>query len=293
VVQDLVPYIKDPAQSEWVHTISKQENQAAYQGLCHEGKVSVSALVSHAIDSIQLPLNDFLNVVPFLKPRFYTISSSCKAHPHSIHSTIGVTRHMLPNGTQFHGVCSSYLSGLAVGSSCRVFLRSSSFKLPHDMSTPIIMIGPGTGIAPMRALLQERALQRSHLAHGAVAGPNTLYFGCRRRDEDYIYADELAGYEQSGVLDRLLLAFSRETSEKVYVQTLMRVPENAAAIVRDLERGAYVYVCGATAMGADVHEALIDIWSTSKGNNYTFIDILSISAADDNYYCSLQTPFQL
>jgi len=126
------------------------------------------------------------------------------------------------------------------------------------------MFGPGTGIAPMRALLQERAVQRES-AGAAACGTNALYFGCRRRDEDFIYEDELRGFESSGVLTALHLAFSREGERKVYVQTLMREPSNAADILRDLDLGGYIFVCGATAMGADVHAALNDIWATGKG----------------------------
>jgi NADPH-ferrihemoprotein reductase len=121
------------------------------------------------------------------------------------------------------------------------------------------MIGPGTGIAPMRALLQDRQWQGQQYQGAGVAGKNTLYFGCQRRDTDYIYREELEAFVSSKVLSNLHLAFSRETEQKVYVQHLLREVDNARDIVTDLDQGGYVYVCGGTKMGSDVMEALVDV----------------------------------
>jgi NADPH-ferrihemoprotein reductase len=263
-VARFLPYVADPKQHEWLETLVSKENRHSFPDFVYNNGVSITSLLTNELSSCKIPLSDFLNIVPFLQPRFYTISSSSVAHPNAIHATVSVTQDTKVSGKVVQGVCSTYLAGIPPGSSCRVYLRPSSFKLPADVGKPIIMIGPGTGIAPMRAILQERAMQRSQ-AGLAVCGTNTLYFGCRRRDEDFIYEDELRGYERNGVLDTLHLAFSREGSAKVYVQNLMRQPENAQAIVKDLELGGHVYVCGATAMGSDVLSALTDIWSSIKG----------------------------
>ena len=130
------------------------------------------------------------------------------------------------------------------------------------------MIGPGTGIAPMRALLQEREFQHKKVLQTATGASSTmknvLYFGCKKSTEDFIYADELKAFETSGTLTKLHLAFSRESTEKVYVQHLIKKPENAESFVADLESGAYVYVCGATKMGEDVLKAIQDILQTYK-----------------------------
>ena len=164
------------------------------------------------------------------------------------------------------GLCSNFLKRLInTGSqTCNMFVRESSFRLPKSLTTPIVMIGPGSGIDPMRALLQERLyLAKKNNQKDVV---NVLYFGCRSREVDYLYKDELMAAESDGSLSSLQLAFSREQIEKVYVQDLMKRPENASALCKlVLEEGAYVYVCGATGMGQSVHEAFAHIFSTEKG----------------------------
>ena len=165
----------------------------------------------------------------------------------------------MSQGRIYNGVCSSFLSQtvahrelegaapISEGSKCRVFVRESTFRLPPDAATPILMIGPGTGVAPMRAMLQERAWQKTQ---GADVGSNVLYFGCKNRDQDFIYKEDLEAFKADGTLDKLRLAFSREGPSKVYVQHLLR--EDAAEVWDLLQRGAYVYVCGGTHMGTDL-----------------------------------------
>jgi NADPH-ferrihemoprotein reductase len=122
------------------------------------------------------------------------------------------------------------------------------------------MIGPGTGIAPMRALIQERNFQANKLSTSTT---NILYFGCRNRNVDYIYRDELEKYLSSGVLTKLLLAFSRENTEKTYVQHLISRDDNASSLLDMLNQGAYFYICGGTAMGHDVHKAIVHLLEES------------------------------
>lgn len=142
-------------------------------------------------------------------------------------------------------------------------MRASTFRLPKNPLTPIILIGPGTGIAPMRAFLHERAKQKED---GIEVGQSIMYFGCRRRDEDFIYKDELERFQESGVLSELHLAFSREQEKKVYVQHLL--VQNGQAtwdLIRDHD--AYIYVCGATSMGNDVHKVLHEIIEKFSGQS--------------------------
>jgi sulfite reductase (NADPH) flavoprotein alpha-component len=140
-----------------------------------------------------------------------------------------------------------------------------AFRVPEDDAAPVIMIGPGTGIAPFRAFLQERR------ARGAK-GRNWLFFGDRNRATDFLYEDDLAAFEKAGVLTKLSLAFSRDQAEKIYVQHRMR--EEAAELYAWLQAGAYVYVCGdASRMAADVEEALIAIIASEGG--------MSLEAAGD------------
>jgi sulfite reductase (NADPH) flavoprotein alpha-component len=192
---------------------------------------------------------DFARALGMLSPRLYSISSSPRCHPGQVHLTVGrvVTDR---DGRPRKGVASTMLADrLAPGDLARVFVQEShGFAPPADPTTPMIMIGPGTGIAPFRAFLQERA------AAGAT-GRNWLFFGDRRRATDFLYEAELAEALRVGLLTRLDLAFSRDGDRKCYVQHLME--EASADLFRWIEEGASVYVCGdARRMAADVDAAL-------------------------------------
>merc|ERR1712127_174706 len=194
---------------------------------------------------------------PRLQPRYYTISSSSTVHPTTIHITLAVLETKTKGGKGFKGLCSSHLAGMKNGDMVRVFVRDSTFRLPKQVERPVIMFGPGTGIAPMRAVLQERSHRRKN---GVNHGPNVLYFGCKCRSMDYIYRDELESFEKEGTLTELHLAFSREQEQKVYVQHLLakRGKETWDFIHGDK---ASIFVCGAVKMGADVDHALQSIIS--------------------------------
>ncbi|MEW2572238.1 sulfite reductase subunit alpha [Streptomyces sp. NPDC047070] len=200
-------------------------------------------------------------LLPLLRPlqaRQYSISSSPLAHPDRIHLTVASVRYDT-GGRTYAGVTSSYLADRAgEGAPVGIYLQpNASFGVPADDDTPMIMIGPGTGVAPFRGFLHERA------ARGAE-GRNWLFFGDRHRDTDFVYEDELAELRDSGVLTRLDLAFSRDQTEKVYVQTRMR--EQARELYAWLEDGAHVYVCGdASRMAKDVEAALLGVVAEQRG----------------------------
>mmetsp|Transcript_10344 Transcript_10344/g.33954 ORF Transcript_10344/g.33954 Transcript_10344/m.33954 type:complete len:651 (-) Transcript_10344:41-1993(-) len=195
----------------------------------------------------------FAGVVPRLQPRYYSISSSPKADAAGVHVTAAVVRGATATGRIHEGVCTTHLERCSVGDKMPVFLRSSAFKLPKNHATPVIMVGPGTGLAPFRGFLQERA---SLKASGASLGEAHFYFGCRRSDHDFIYRDELESHLASGALSTLEVAFSREGARKAYVQD--KLLANAAQVWRLLgEEGGSLYVCGdAKGMAKDVHRAL-------------------------------------
>jgi sulfite reductase (NADPH) flavoprotein alpha-component len=201
---------------------------------------------------------DFVKLLKKLPPRLYSISSSPKAHPGQVHLTVGVLRY--PSlARQRKGVCSTFLTERAETTApLPVFIHENkNFRPPSSGDTPMIMIGPGTGIAPFRAFLQERR------AIGAT-GKNWLFFGDQRAATDFIYRDELETMHHDGLLSRLDLAFSRDQAEKVYVQHRMR--ENARELFDWLEQGAHVYVCGdASRMAKDVHETLHELVQTAGG----------------------------
>ena len=193
-----------------------------------------------------------------LQPRLYSISSSPKAHPGEVHLTVGVVRYEL-NGRPRKGVASTFLADrVGADTPVHVFVHPSpAFKPPKDPTLPMIMVGPGTGIAPFRAFLEERR------AIGAT-GPNWLFFGDQRAETDSLYREELAEWKQDGFLTHLDVAFSRDQIEKIYVQD--RMLEKTAELWSWLERGAHFYICGdASRMAKDVDAALHQICQTAGG----------------------------
>ena len=189
----------------------------------------------------------FIGLLRPMPPRLYSIASSLSAHPQEVHLTVAVVRYE-GNGRERKGVCSSYLAE-RVGSTIPCYLHpNKNFKLPDDSSTPIIMVGPGTGIAPFRAFIEERK------ATGA-SGKNWLFFGDRSQKTDYLYQNEWELYQNEGILSNLDLAWSRDQAEKVYVQHKML--EKKEQLWNWLGEGAVFYVCGdASRMAKDVDQAL-------------------------------------
>jgi sulfite reductase (NADPH) flavoprotein alpha-component len=194
----------------------------------------------------------FVAALKPIAPRLYSISSSPKAHPGQVHLTVGALRYEL-GGRARKGACSTFLAERAQAlGKVGVFVHANkAFRPPADPKRPMIMVGPGTGIAPFRAFLEERAAT-------AAPGKNWLFFGDQKAATDFLYADELHALRASGVLTRLDLAFSRDQAEKIYVQH--RMLENAAELFAWLEAGAHFYVCGdASRMAKDVDAALHEI----------------------------------
>jgi sulfite reductase (NADPH) flavoprotein alpha-component len=208
--------------------------------------------------SAKLGAQEFIELLRKLMPRLYSISSAPSKYPDEIHLTVAVVRYET-NGRPREGVCSSYLSERARLNEpdVPVFVADSHFGLPADDDVPVIMVGPGTGVAPFRSFVMDRATR-------GAKGKNWLFFGDQRKDSDFLYADEWADYLQSGVLTRLDLAFSRDQAAKIYVQDRMR--ENAVELWRWLQAGAYFYVCGdAKRMAKDVDAALHAIVAEQGG----------------------------
>ena len=194
----------------------------------------------------------FIESLDPLQPRVYSISSSLKANPGRVSLTVDAVRYPL-NGRTRLGVASTFLAGrIKPGDKIGVYVQKAQhFALPDNPAKPIIMIGPGTGIAPFRAFLQERIATKA-------PGPNWLYFGHQRSDCDFFYEDELKVMQRAGHLARLTLAWSRDGDEKIYVQDRMR--DDGRDLWAWIERGAHIYVCGdALRMAKDVERALIDV----------------------------------
>ncbi|MGT4070618.1 UNVERIFIED_CONTAM: assimilatory sulfite reductase (NADPH) flavoprotein subunit [Aeromonas hydrophila] len=223
-------------------------------------KAQVNALVASAqvVDVLKrfptaLTAEQLLSLLRPLTPRLYSIASSQSEVEEEVHLTVGVVRYPQEDGTVRSGAASSYLADrLAEDAEVRVFVEhNNNFRLPSNPDTPVIMVGPGTGIAPFRAFLQEREAQ-------GAEGNNWLFFGNPHFTQDFLYQVEWQRYVKSGLLSKISLAFSRDQAEKVYVQHRLR--EAGQELYQWLEAGAHFYVCGdANQMAKDVQEALLDV----------------------------------
>jgi sulfite reductase (NADPH) flavoprotein alpha-component len=200
----------------------------------------------------------FLENLRKLQPRLYSIASSIKAHPDEVHLCVGAVRYSA-DGIAHKGVASTFLADrLPLGETTGIYFHAANhFRLPTDFTKPVIMVGPGTGIAPFRAFLEEREATKA-------AGKNWLFFGDQKRATDFLYHDQIIAWVQSGHLTRLDTAFSRDQEEKIYVQT--RMLQAASELWQWLEEGAHFYVCGdAKRMAKDVDDALHQIIETQGG----------------------------
>jgi sulfite reductase (NADPH) flavoprotein alpha-component len=201
---------------------------------------------------VEFSAAEFIRLLKPLQHRAYSISSSGKTHPDSVHLTVASVRYDA-HGRQHKGVCSTYLADLVnEETDVRIFFTpNNNFRVPADDSLPMIMVGPGTGIAPFRAFLQEREFRKA-------PGKNWLFFGDRNAATDFIYRDEIEAMQTNGILTKLDLAFSRDQAEKIYVQDRMK--EHGAELYAWLEQGGYFFVCGdAYRMAKDVDQALHDV----------------------------------
>ncbi len=202
---------------------------------------------------IDCSADELLGTLKRLQPRLYSIASSAKAHPHEVHLTVAAVRY-----GKRKGVSSTFLADRVGDGEVPVFVQPSKhFRTPNDGDVPMIMIGPGTGVAPFRAFLQERRA----LGH---QGRNWLFFGEQYAASDFYYQDELQGMQRDGLLTHLSLAFSRDQAQKIYVQD--RIREHGAELWRWLQDGAKLYICGdASHMAKDVDQALRQVANTHGG----------------------------
>jgi cytochrome P450/NADPH-cytochrome P450 reductase len=211
----------------------------------------------------ELPFHSYLEMLSLLAPRYYSISSSPAGDASRCSVTVGVVEGPASSGRgTYRGVCSNYLAGRRAGETIHATVRETKagFRLPDDASVPIIMIGPGTGLAPFRGFLQERAARK---AKGASLGPAMLFFGCRHPEQDFLYSDELKAFAKDGVTE-LYTAFSRAGGEKTYVQHLVATEKDK--IWPLIEQGAIVFVCGdGGKMEPDVKAALVAIYRERSG----------------------------
>lgn len=272
------PFLEKYAQlseSKELAGLLKEDNKAKLRDWLY-GREIIDVVRTYPVTGLMA--GQFVSLLRKLQPRQYSIASSYHSNPDEVHLTVAVVRYE-SHGLHRQGVASTFLADRAGEEGhVPVFVESNpNFRLPQDTDAAIIMVGPGTGVAPFRAFLEERQTLGSR-------GKNWLFFGDRNFNTDFLYQREWLEYRKNGLLTRLDLAFSRDTAEKVYVQH--RLLENSRELYLWLEGGAQLYVCGdALRMAADVHEALIDVVEKeSAGTREYAIEYVKALQADQRYH---------
>ncbi|MFJ2828376.1 molybdopterin-dependent oxidoreductase [Streptomyces sp. NPDC087263] len=254
ITPDLLRFVAERTHDRVLKKLLRSDNR---DGLAKWswGRQAVDVVAEHAV---RATAQEWAEVLIPLQPRLYSISSSPLIDPHVVSLTVSVVRYENPDGRPRQGVCSPFLADAAPGTPVPVFVQPSPrFRPPADPTTPMVMIGPGTGIAPFIGFLQERRA----LGHRA---PNWLFFGEQHRATDFYYEDQLTDFLSDGTLTRLDTAFSRDQRAKVYVQD--RIREHGPLLWSWLQDGAHLYVCGdASRMAKDVDRALRDVVTAHGG----------------------------
>uniref|UniRef100_A0AC34Q6H4 NADPH--cytochrome P450 reductase n=1 Tax=Panagrolaimus sp. JU765 TaxID=591449 RepID=A0AC34Q6H4_9BILA len=261
VLKALVEYTTDEEQKRRLTLLSTatEEGLKEYSQFVGKERRSIVDILDH-FNTCKPPIDHLLELLPRLQVRYYSISSSPKLNSDVVSITAVTTRYNIGERL-IKGVCTNYLSRQIVGSKTPIFVRKSTMRLPHRPNIPVIMIGPGTGFAPFRGFLQERAWQKEQ---GKEVGDMILFFGCRHPEHDYIYQNEIEKYVEDQVLTDLYVAFSRYQENKIYVQHLMW--EQKDRVWELLQNNANIYVCGdARNMARDVQNTFLRIFREVGG----------------------------
>lgn len=249
----LWPFSDDKLEKEKLKEFASTEGQEEMYQYCIQSKRSILEVLLDFPNTVRnIKLEYLFDLIPPIKPRSFSIASSCNVHPNEIHLIVGVVNYRTRLRKIRRGLCSNYLARIkpvqpnqkpSLENRLRFFIRNSSFRLPKDKSTPIVMIGPGLGVAPFRSFIEELAMQRntSNLAH--------LYFGCRLPDADFYFEKELKEYASAQII-QLRVAFSREAPKK-YVQDLLL---DDSDLIKNLvlDQGAVIYVAGNSKLPEDL-----------------------------------------
>lgn len=277
VLKDLSEYATDEKDKDFLLSMTKVSKDA--KELYLDWIVAKHRTTLHVLQhlpSLHPPVDHFIEMLPKLQARYYSISSSSKLHPTKLSITAVLVDYTTPTQQHMRGVATGLMSlmnpwspngseggGDVLPCQLPIFIRKSQFRLPSRPNIPVLMIGPGTGVAPFMAFLQERKVMKDE---GKPLGDAYLFFGCRNKKEDFIYEDELNEYEKEGVLTKLYVAFSRDQEQKEYVQHIML--QSAEEIWKVLSHKGHLYVCGdAKNMSQDVDKALHSIATTQGSLN--------------------------
>ncbi|XDV31783.1 hypothetical protein PO909_002740 [Leuciscus waleckii] len=262
VLYELAQYATDPKDQENMRKMasSSPEGKALYQSWVLDSSRNILAILED-LPSLRPPIDHLCELLPRLQARYYSISSSSKVHPNSIHICAVVVEYETKTGRVIKGVATNWLKNKMPTdnghkATVPMYIRKSQFRLPFKATNPVIMIGPGTGIAPFIGFIQERGWLKEQ---GKEVGETELYFGCRHKNEDFLYQEELEEFEKTGVLTALNVAFSRDQAQKVYVQHLLKNNKETLWKLIHTEN-AHIYICGdARNMARDVQNAFYEI----------------------------------
>ena len=241
--------------SQAANLLALLEDKAALRDYAANHQVVDVVKSAPLASETKVSAQDFIEALRKITPRLYSIASSQSEVEEEVHLTVGLVQYQAGDANRQGGASGFLANGIDEGGEVKVFVEhNDNFRLPVNSETPVIMIGPGTGVAPFRAFMQEREATEA-------SGDNWLFFGDQTFTQDFLYQVEWQGYLKSGLLTKIDLAFSRDQAEKIYVQD--RLLENADEIFAWLERGAHIYVCGdMSRMAKDVEEALLSIIAT-------------------------------
>ncbi|XP_018588137.2 NADPH--cytochrome P450 reductase-like [Scleropages formosus] len=272
VLYELAQYASDPKDQENMRKMasSSAEGKALYHSWVLDARRNILAILQD-MPSLRPPIDHLCELMPRLQARYYSIASSSKVHANSIHICAVVVEYQTSTGRVNKGVATNWLKNKLPcdnghKSTVPMYVRKSQFRLPFKVSTPVIMIGPGTGIAPFMGFIQERAWLKGK---GKEVGETVLYYGCRHRNEDFLYQEELEEFERTGMITQLNVAFSRDQEHKVYVQHLLKKNKEHLWKLIHTE-SAHIYVCGdARNMARDVQNAFYEVAEEMGGMNRT------------------------
>ncbi|MBN3325408.1 NCPR reductase, partial [Atractosteus spatula] len=262
VLYELAQYATDPKDQETLRKMasSSPEGKALYHQWVPEARRNIVAILED-MPSLRPPLDHLCELMPRLQARYYSIASSSKVHSNSVHICAVVVEYETKTGRINKGVATNWLKNKVVTdnghkSTVPMYVRKSQFRLPFKASNPVIMIGPGTGIAPFIGFIQERGWLKEQ---GKEVGETVLYYGCRHKNEDFLYQEELEAFEKAGVITQLNVAFSRDQDHKVYVQHLLKAnKEHLWKLIH--HENAHIYICGdARNMARDVQNTFYEI----------------------------------
>lgn len=265
ILRSLSRFATLAADRDELHNVSSLKSYTEFDNRVVKENIGIADIITEYFPSIQIPLVNFIRLCTPMQPRWYSVASSPLVHPNSLSIALSViTIPRKYDESVCRGVCSHYLSNLSteLPDTCRIMKMGNSGLIPPpDPQTPVILICNGSGIAPMRALLQELNYKKMVLKE--ALGPVLLFFGIRRRDSDFLFEEEFNSYLENGSLTELHLACSREQTEKVYVQHVL--VDHSDHIWSLLQDGAHTYVCGANTMTTDVDAVIRKLANDALG----------------------------